>query len=670
MHEGVQAANRRASPKSSGSLARKYSIFTALLLSWVAFIFFGYDLSRNIFDATKLVLLLFVVVMVALAIAKYTNNIIGRPLYHLQRGITAVREGRLEPIQVSRTGDEIEYLGESLNAMIMALKSSRAEVEEHQERLEERIHERTEALEEATERALAANKAKSEFLANISHELRTPMNGILGMIDILLEESPTARQAEHLETARSCAHTLLALLNDILDLSKIEAGRMLLEKIPVDLRKISADCVRSVTPQCKQKGIEITSAVAPAVPDMLMGDPLRTRQIIANLVSNAVKFTERGGVSLNVHAGGADSMGRRPIFIEVRDTGTGIAPEKQAEIFNEFTQADGSITRKYGGTGLGLAITRRLVEMHGGTISVESEPGKGSTFRVTVYMDIVAGVAAETSESPAETLSADNGGGAAQADVSVLLAEDNPVNQLVVTTILQKRGFKVTVAANGVEALAALDRERADIVLMDVQMPEMDGIETARRIRQNPAWSGIPIIAMTAHAMNGDKERCLAAGMDAYLSKPVAPSHLMKTISTYLKRPHQETAPAAEKRQALPAQPDRKRPSAFPDPQTDLMAGMATLFVQLAPERMHRLYSAAVRQDAATLRSQAHRLRLAAERIGAADVADRAAELVTAAASGNSSLIQDKLTRIEREIGRLERQLAEKETASQALPAA
>jgi signal transduction histidine kinase/DNA-binding response OmpR family regulator len=673
MHERVQGSIKRASPKSSSSLARKYSFFTALLLSWVAFIFFGYDLSRNIFDGVKLMLLLFVVVMVAGAIAKYTNTIIGRPLYHLQRGITAVREGRLEPIQVSRTGDEIEYLGESLNAMILALKSSRAELEEHHEKLEERIHERTEALEEATERALAANKAKSEFLANISHELRTPMNGVLGMIDILLEESPTARQAEYLETARSCAHTLLALLNDILDLSKIEAGRMLLEKIPLDLRKLSADCVRSVTSQCKQKGIDVECIVAPEVPDTLMGDPLRIRQIIANLLSNAVKFTEQGGVKLSLQAGEMDERGRCPIFIEVSDTGAGIAPEKQAEIFEEFTQADGSITRKYGGTGLGLAITRRLVEMLDGTIGVESRVGVGSTFRAAVFLETAAGSAtgmvperAQPQTAPGREVPAT----ATRSQTAVLVAEDNPVNQLVVTTILQKRGFKVTVAPNGLEALNALERERADLVLMDIQMPEMDGIEAAKRIRQNPDWKGIPIIAMTAHAMIGDKERCLGAGMDAYLSKPVAPSHLMKTIETYLKQPHREAAPVAEKRAPSTTPLEKKRPAALADSQTDLRSGMATLFVQLAPERIHRLYSAAVRQDAATLRSQAHRLRLAAERIAATEVADRAAELVTAAASGNSSLIQDKLAQIELEISRLEQKLTQKVAVSEAVPAA
>jgi signal transduction histidine kinase/DNA-binding response OmpR family regulator len=599
--------------------------------------------------------------MVAGAIAKYTNNIIARPLWNLQRGITAVREGRLEPIQVSRTGDEIEYLGESLNAMIVALKSSRAELEDHQEKLEERIHERTEALEEATERALAANKAKSEFLANISHELRTPMNGVLGMIDIVLDESPTPRQVEHLETARSCAHTLLALLNDILDLSKIEAGRMLLEKIPLDLRKVAAECVRSVTPQCHQKGIEIDGSVAPEVPELLIGDPLRIRQVIANLVSNAVKFTEHGHVRLSIKLAGSAENGAWPVLIEVSDTGAGIAPEKQTEIFEEFTQADGSITRKYGGTGLGLAITRRLVEMHGGSISVQSEVGVGSVFRVTVFLESVPAASAQSATSGAEAEPVAESSGV-RDHVKVLVAEDNAVNQRVVSTLLEKRGFTVRVAGNGREAVAALEQEPADVILMDVQMPEMDGIEATKRIRANPAWSNIPIIAMTAHAMNGDRERCLSAGMDDYLSKPVSPSHLMKTIQTYLDNP----GPLAPAPFAEPARLARQAPARAPralslsDSQTDLLNGMATLFVQLAPERMQRLYSAAVRQDAATLRSQAHRLRLAADRISATEVAGRASELVTAAASGNSTLIQDKLTQIEQEIYRLELQLAGK----------
>src|SRR5688572_7029856 len=369
-----------------GSLARKYSMFTGLLLGWVAFVFIAYDLSSDTFNVTKTVVLGSVVLITSAVLARYTGYLLARPLQLLERGIASVREGRLEPVQVSRTGDEIEYLGDSLNAMIEALAESRKEVQEHRELLEQRIRQRTEALEEATQRALSASRAKSEFLANTSHELRTPMNGILGMIDIVLDEKIPATQREHLETAKGCANTLLALLNDILDLSKIEAGKMLIEKISFDVRRVADDCIKSLAPRCRQKGITIQGRFGADVPREILGDPLRVRQVLTNLLSNAVKFTEKGWVELRIEVRGG---GLEPLMLamEVADSGTGIPEEKRTAIFEEFTQADGSVSRKYGGTGLGLAITRRLVELHGGSISVRSELGKGSCFSVVVPLE-------------------------------------------------------------------------------------------------------------------------------------------------------------------------------------------------------------------------------------------------------------------------------------------
>ena len=631
-------------PTAKGSLARRYSVFTTLLVAWVSCVYFGLDLMRNQFDVSKVIFLAVVLGVVGGVVALYSHHLLAKPLHQLQRGISAVREGRLEPVQVSRTGDEVEYLGHSLNAMIEVLKQSREEVREYQEGLEHKIRQRTEQLEETMQKALAASRAKSEFLANISHELRTPMNGVIGMIEILLEENPAPRQREYLETAHGCANTLLSLLNDILDLSKIEAGRMLLEKIPVDIAAVAGDCVRSLSGQAKAKGIDLKLELAPDLPSRVVGDPLRLRQVLYNLLSNAVKFTERGSVQLKVYLRKASVPGQATIAYEVIDTGVGIPADKLAAIFEEFTQVDGSISRKYGGTGLGLAITQRLVALHGGRLTVQSELGVGSCFRVE--LPGVECAPHHQAGSPVHDTGAAATSLGGIPKLRVLLAEDNLVNQKVVTAVLRKRGYLVDVAANGREALTRLEGRPYDLVLMDVQMPELDGIEAARAIRSNDRWRNLPIVAMTAHAMTGDRERCLEAGMNDYLSKPVAPAHLIETVEAYGRRsagatPHAEASPRGSQEQS----------------DTDLLAGMALLFVQLAPERMQKLHSAAVRMDVAQLRLLARKVEVSATRIAASEVARCAADAADAASSENYTVIQDSLLRLDREIKLLDERL-------------
>jgi signal transduction histidine kinase/CheY-like chemotaxis protein len=460
-----------------------------------------------------------------------TIRLMARPLSLLQDGITSIREGRLEPVQVSRTGDEIEFLGESFNRMIEELARSRQELLQNQELLEDRIKERTQQLEVAMQNALAASQVKSEFLANISHELRTPMNGILGMIDIVLGSDLNAEQRDHLQTAQGCAYSLLALLNDVLDLSKIEAGRMALEKIPFELRALIADSKKAQTALALQKGVELRTVIEPDVPHRVIGDPLRIRQMLINLLSNAAKFTDRGWIELRVRTAGDTTAGNIMLILEVADTGMGIAADKLPTIFDKFTQADSSISRRFGGSGLGLAITKVLAEMHGGTVAVESELGVGSTFTVTIECEISAErVEPEHSHAmPATHVSLATPG----AGGSVLLVEDNPVNQKLVASILQKRGYHVVISGNGREALKVLREQEFQLVLMDVQMPEMDGLETTRLIRQDRRWSELPIVAMTAHAMNGDREGCLAAGMNGYISKPVHSAHLLSIVEEF-----------------------------------------------------------------------------------------------------------------------------------------
>ena len=508
-----------------------------MLLLWVVAATLAYDLHQGTLSATKALLECGVVLVVAAVVSLFTIRVLGRPLRYLQQGITAVRKGKLEPIQVSRTGDEIEYLGESFNQMIEALSSSQEEITRHQDLLEQRISQRTEELEEAMLRAQAANEAKSEFLANMSHELRTPMAGILGMLDVTLESELPEEHRDQLETAQRCAYSLLSLLNDILDLSKIESGKMGLEKIPFDIRIVLQDCVRSFQPKADEVGIDLVCQVSPAIPEEVVGDPLRLRQIFANLLSNAIKFTVQGHVRVTLDAVPAEAGDIQMRFV-VEDTGIGIPAEKLPLIFDKFTQVDGSVSRRFGGTGLGLAITRKLVEMHRGEISVVSEPGKGSTFTVTMRCTVPQPVPAQTRTSAGGH---DNKEFSEGSPVRVLVVEDNQVNQKVVTTVLRKRGFTVELANNGVEALELLERDdRYRLVIMDVQMPVMDGLEATRRIRLNPKWQKLPILAMTAHAMNGDREKCLSAGMNGYISKPVHPAHLLSVMDEYMTQP--ETA--------------------------------------------------------------------------------------------------------------------------------
>jgi signal transduction histidine kinase len=492
-----------ARPAPVRSLASKFSLFTAALVFCVAGTIFAYDFRQNRFDATEGVLLFLVVLPVAGAISWFMIRQFTRPL------------------------------GESFNRMTDALAVSEKQIREQQELLERNVKDRTEQLEQATRTAQAASQAKSEFLANISHELRTPLNGVIGMLDIALDQDLNGELAEQLQTAQHCAHSLLSLLNDILDLSKIEAGKMTLETIPFDVRALMADCIKAHQPKAQENSVALLSEVSPNVPQEIIGDPLRIRQILANLISNAVKFTEHGSVAVRMD--GQFSHGSEfTLRFTVEDSGTGIPADKLLYIFDQFTQADGSVSRKYGGTGLGLAITRKLVELHRGEINVNSELGRGTAFTVTLQCEARAAVSGNPGASTAPGSAASRAGVPDNA-VRILVVEDNQVNQKVVTAVLRKRGFYIELANDGQEALNKLYKSAAfDLILMDVQMPVLDGLEATRLIRKEPRWKQLPIIAMTAHAMNGDKERCLEAGMSGYISKPVHPSLLLSTVDEFL----------------------------------------------------------------------------------------------------------------------------------------
>ena len=386
-------------------------------------------------------------------------------------------------------------------------------------------------LESAKRSAEAASEAKSLFLAHMSHEIRTPMNAILGMAGLLLDAELGERERKHVGILKSSAEGLLQLIDDILDFSKIEASKLELEKVPFELEDVVEAAILPLQARAAAKGLELRVEVTKTFPTQVEGDPARLRQVLINLISNAIKFTDKGYVEIKVEQEHFDTSGAHLRF-SVRDSGIGITPEAQSYLFQPFTQADSSTSRRYGGTGLGLAICRKLIELMGGEIHLESRVGRGSTFHFLVVLRPAVGKTKSLLESRPTPVPPRE-----KNQYRLLLAEDNPVNQLVALGQLEVLGYEADAAGNGHEVLGALEKASYDLILMDCQMPELDGYETARRIRELESLSGnspVPIVAVTAHAMKGDREKCLAAGMNDYLSKPFRQDDLAAMLARWL----------------------------------------------------------------------------------------------------------------------------------------
>jgi signal transduction histidine kinase/ActR/RegA family two-component response regulator len=492
------------------------------------------DLLTESFSLGRIfiILTLLAVLVSCLLLFSGLRYIILNPISILTEASRKIGDGTIEVQQLSiTTRDEFGELAKSFTSMTERLAEYRKKVHEHRLNLEDKVIERTLELQKAMEEAKAANKAKSQFIAQMSHEIRTPMNGVLG-ISALLHDTPlSGEQQKLLKIIRHSGESLLVIINDILDFSKIEAGKLELEIRRFSLKHLANGIIQMFSPDAQHKKLRLTSSINKNVPDYIAGDESRLRQILVNLIGNAIKFTSEGGVILRINL--EESYHNKICLrFEVIDSGLGISRDKQDEIFTPFSQADSSMTRQFGGTGLGLTISRQLVALMGGEIGLESELGRGSIFWFTAFFS-PAETPVESSEKMFENTTS-----SPPLTGHVLIAEDNLTNQIVAEGVLRKIGCTTLTVTDGEQAVTAVQKERFDIILMDCQMPVLDGYQATIRIRQNETRSGarpVPIIALTAHAIHGEMDRCLQAGMNDYLSKPFTEEQMREILKRWLK---------------------------------------------------------------------------------------------------------------------------------------
>lgn len=523
----------------------------------------------------------------------------------------------------------------------------------------------------ARELAEQASQAKSDFLANISHEVRTPLNALMGLTRLLLDSPLNPEQKNWLDLMDSSAHALLTLLNDVLDLSRIEAGKLSIESVRFSLREAVEEVGALYAEQARAKSLDWSLDISPAVPSEVLGDPGRLRQVLGNLLSNALKFTPRGGkVRLRAKVLTTLGTGRHLLHLQVQDSGVGISPRHQATIFDAFTQADASTARRYGGSGLGLAICSRLVALMGGSIDLNSELGQGSTFTVTLPLNEPSSGSETTPQSAPTELHELAQAGQRFAGLRVLLAEDHPVNELLMKQLLTRLGCEVRLARDGAQAITLWEQGDTDLILMDVQMPGTNGLEATRRIRELELERRVPhtpIVAVTANAMQGDRDACLAAGMDGYTPKPVSPQALIRVMDEVLDKISGRAMPAP-----LPAQADTEA-QAMPtvagaldvdklrrrlDGDEDTLRQLARAMQSDLRERLVHLHAAMQAQDADRAIAHAHGLKGSLGSMTAERGARLAKGLELAARSRDWSLFERALPLMQAEAEKIDAALA------------